>query len=110
MTVLNKRTVIAAATAVVFALGSQSAQAGWLQTGQDAVQCAQGGGFGAIQPCYNTANRLYQQGLEQQGRGNEYHPIGSPQFFGQVFPNRPTQQNVQRMTYGVFGNNSNWPW
>ena len=64
---------------------------------------------GTIQPCYRTANGLYQWDLPYQGRGNEYHPIGSPQFFRQSFPTQPTPQSVQKMTYGVFGNNSNWP-
>lgn len=42
---------------------------------------------------WQFGEQMYQYGLRRQGREHEIRPLGTPQFFQQVFPNPPSYDN-----------------
>ena len=59
------------------------------------------GQMGLAYKLYRSGNNIYRYELQRQGRGNQYAPIGSPQFFRNNFP-PVTCQGYSGMTGGVF--------
>ncbi len=41
---------------------------------------------------YQRGNHIYRQELQRQGRGHQYAPIGTPQWFQRMPPTRPAPQ------------------